>query len=360
MTHDTNEIAPLAHHGGTGAMIRLAVINLLLSIATLSIWRFWGKTKVRQALWSNTTAWDDPLEYTGTGKELFLGFVIILIGVYVPLVLLFNTANALIAEESPLGGLLMVLLYVVTIFLIAAGSFRARRYQLSRTVWRGIRGGQGGSAWAYAWRSLAVWALVPLTLGWIWPWGDMMLARYRLNHTTFGNTSFTCEAGLTGLYKRFTLLWVGWMGLFAAGGALAFAMAAAVMAAGTGGDWADIYFVVSILMFILVVPVIVISLAWYRAGFYQRLAEGTALGGVRFRLETGAWGLMRLGIGNGFLVALSLGVLRPWAALRMWRFACDAIRLDGVPDFAAIRQAVEEGPTLGEGLSSVLDSAGEY
>ncbi len=45
----------------------------------LGIWRFWGKTRMRRYLWSHTSLSGDRFEYTGTGGELFVGFIIVMI-----------------------------------------------------------------------------------------------------------------------------------------------------------------------------------------------------------------------------------------------------------------------------------------
>ena len=51
----------------------------LLTILTLGIYRFWQTTRIRQYLWGSTSANDSALEYTGTGLEKFIGFLIALV-----------------------------------------------------------------------------------------------------------------------------------------------------------------------------------------------------------------------------------------------------------------------------------------
>ena len=339
-------------------MIRLALANLGLNIVTLSFWRFWGRTKVRHLLWDGTTVWDDPVEYTGTGKELFKGFLLALVAIYLPLVAGFGWAQVLAAKGDPRGALMISVLYPLTLFLIGVGSFRARRYQLSRTVWRGIRGGQTGSAAGYALRSMAVWLLVPLSLGWALPWGEMMLARYRMGHTTFGDRPFRCHADTKGLYGRMAVIWL--CGVVYLALAAALGVAAAGMAAGAGIGRSAVGGLYAAALALGAVFVLAWPWARYRAALYANLAAGTSFDEARFSAEVGTWPLMRLAVGNILISLLSLGLLRPWAALRVFRFSCAAIAIDGVPDFAAIHQTADTGPRTGEGLISVLDAAGEF
>lgn len=349
---------PFRHSGGSGAMIGLALVNLLLSILTLSLYRFWGKTRVRRSLWGGIEAWGDPVEYTGTGKELFLGFLVVLFLIYLPLAFGYGWAQMLVVSGNPLGGVLVSVLYLLTVLLVTAGMYRARRYQMSRTRWRGIRGGQRGSAISYAARSLLVWVLVPVTLGWAWPWGEMWLARYRLSNTTFGDTPLHCEAHASGLYRRFLLVWIS---------GVVFAVVATLLAYGTaevarGGAEQEALAGTAFALMLFAAAILILALpwAWYRAGFYRNLAAGTSFEGGRFAATLGAWSLMRLVAGNMAILLFSLGVLRPWASLRTFRYACAHLEVEGEPDFARVHASTAAVPGMGEGLISVFDGAGEF
>jgi uncharacterized membrane protein YjgN (DUF898 family) len=349
---DETTTKPFANAGASGPMIRLALVNILLSIATLSIWRFWGRTKVRRLLWGGTTAWGDPVEYVGTGKELFTGFLLALLVIYLPLGVLWTWAQTLVVGQDPMGAVMISVLYPLTMFLISMGLFRARRYQLSRTVWRGIRGGQTGSALVYAGLSMLVWVLVPLSLGWALPWGEMKLARYRLSHTTFGDKALVCGAKAGPLYRPFLGLWL--VGL-------------AAPLLGSLALWALMAVGGSVAM-VLGTPVAVIAAIlllgrlWvgYRVAFYRSLAEGTAFEGARFGAAIQMGPLFRLWFGNMLISVLSLGILRPWAALRVFRFTCARLEVTGEPDFEAVRQSTQANPKMGEGLVTVLDGVGEF
>ncbi|MFM7304801.1 MAG: DUF898 family protein, partial [Alphaproteobacteria bacterium] len=57
---------------------RLVLRNLGLNLVTLWFYRFWAKTRWRRHIWSNISLLGDPVEYTGTGAEMFKGFLIAL------------------------------------------------------------------------------------------------------------------------------------------------------------------------------------------------------------------------------------------------------------------------------------------
>src|SRR5215212_624622 len=56
----------------------IAATNALLIIVTLGVYRFWATARQRRYLWSRTHVIDDALEWTGTGKEMFIGFLIVI------------------------------------------------------------------------------------------------------------------------------------------------------------------------------------------------------------------------------------------------------------------------------------------
>ena len=123
---------------------------------TLGIYRFWFATDVRRYLWSNTEIGGETLEYTGLATELLGGF---LIAVTIVGPLYTAIATAALALETARRRLRPSALLLV--MLSQFGLFRARRYRLTRTVLRGVRFDQHGSAWRYALFALCVGHLPP-------------------------------------------------------------------------------------------------------------------------------------------------------------------------------------------------------
>ncbi len=64
--------------GTNGLFWRLLIRGAVLLMFTLGIYRFWLATDIRRFLWSNTELAGDSFEYSGTARELLLGFLIAL------------------------------------------------------------------------------------------------------------------------------------------------------------------------------------------------------------------------------------------------------------------------------------------
>lgn len=173
-----------------GPLFGLLIVNALLTVITLGIYRFWAKTKVRRFFWHNIRLMDDPLEYTGTGGELFLGFLIV-IAVLFPLGMIYGAIRTLVPPEQGLLRIGLEVLYYLTLFaLLQIGFYRMWRYRMSRTVWRGVRFGLDGSSWSFL-KLAAGWTLLTaVTLGAAYPWMKIDLWRYQVTHTRLGDQAF--------------------------------------------------------------------------------------------------------------------------------------------------------------------------
>jgi uncharacterized membrane protein YjgN (DUF898 family) len=174
--------------GAAAAYWRLLIHGGILVLCTLGIYRFWLATDVRRFLWANTELAGETFEYTGTARELLLGFLIAL-AILVPLyALLFFVA----LDSGVLGTLSGTISFVLLTFLGHYAVYRARRYRLTRTVYRGVRFHQSGSAARYAVCALFWWALIALTLGLVYPFAQSQLERFKMRHTFFGDLPGRC------------------------------------------------------------------------------------------------------------------------------------------------------------------------
>lgn len=192
------------YDGKKGGIGKIAVVNAILGLFTLGIYRFWGKTNMRRYLWSRVTLLGDRLEYTGTAKELFLGFIVaavVMAGLSAGLIGL----QILIGADEVLNGILTAVYLLVIYFLIFFAVYRARRYRLLRTQWRGIRFAQTGSARGYAQRAIALLLLSGLTLGLTVPYMNTRLQAFRSNNTWFGNRPLNFDGRAADLFWKWVL-----------------------------------------------------------------------------------------------------------------------------------------------------------
>ena len=195
---------PVVFSGKRGDFRKLVTRGAALELVTAGFYRFWLATDMRRHLWSHTEIDGDAAEYTGRARELLIGFLIamaILVPIYVVYFVIGIEAERAQAFAS----------FPIFLFFYLFGQFaiyRARRYRLTRTVWRGVRFWMDGSGWAYALRATLWGALVALTLGLAWPWREAALERYKMRHSHYGSLQGSFEGTGWEFFKRGWGLWL--------------------------------------------------------------------------------------------------------------------------------------------------------
>lgn len=195
--------APVVFHNFRPQFRRLVLRGALLELVTLGFYRFWLATNIRRHIWRNTSVDGDSLEYTGVGKELLFGALLAL-AIFAPIYLVYFLvgieAERMQAFASVPFGLFF---YLFAQFAI----YRARRYRMTRTIWRGVRFWMTGSGWNYAFRSVGLMVLVVLTLGLALPWREATLERFKMRHSHYGDLQGRFDGTGWEFFKRGVWLW---------------------------------------------------------------------------------------------------------------------------------------------------------
>ncbi len=181
----------------------------LLTLITLGFYRFWAKTRVRKYFWSATAPGGNPFEYTGNGLEKLLGFLIAVafLAVYLglfQLLLFFAGLSLFSGVESEADTALQIAASQITLIAVLPfifyAQYRARRYILSRTRWRGVRFGVDAAAWGYVWRAIGHSILTIISLGLLLPRQTFWLEKYKIDRTWFGTAKFHQDGRWQSLY----------------------------------------------------------------------------------------------------------------------------------------------------------------
>src|ERR1700750_2367609 len=190
--------------GDRRELFRLVSRGAALELVTAGFYRFWLATDIRRHLWSNSIIDGDAAEYTGRGKELLVGFLFAM-AILVPIYLAYFLIGIEAERFKEFASFpLIVAFYVFGQFAI----YRARRYRLTRTIWRGVRFWMDGSGWAYAWRAVLWGVLVMLTVGLALPWREAALERYKMRHSYYGDLQGEFTAEPKEFFKRAWGLWI--------------------------------------------------------------------------------------------------------------------------------------------------------
>ena len=355
------------YDGRISELYGVFLLNLLLTIITFGVFRFWAITRLRRYLWSHMRFEGTRLTYTGKGKELFLGFLVAMV--------IFSIIGMTLGQAATMGGaarvVMLVLAYPAFMILFGAAHFSAQRYRLSRTEWRGIRGGMEGSAVRYGVSWMGYLLLSLLTLYQAIPWMQVGLARIRINATRFGSAVFAFEGRGRSLYPIWLGTWIGsllLLGLFV--GVVVVGNTASLSPVFSGkvtGPQASATLA-------KVLPMAGLGLiafgaaagllaTWYYASLTRLVIGGTSVtipaepaeAPIRFSSSVSAGSLLWLFVANALIGLFTLGLGLPIILHRSIRYFASTTFMTGSLDAHALLQSTQDKPAIGEGFLQALD-----
>lgn len=205
--------------GTGGKLFGIYITNILLTIITLGIYRFWAQVKVTKYIFQNTRFMGEPFDYHATGQEKFIGFIKGMV-----LLLAFSTAHSIISAVLmfilPEGVALVISGLIFFVIIIAVFPFIAIaswRFFLARTSYRNLRFGCTGNMDGEFLHLMKGLALTIFTLGIYFPWYIARLNRLLINNSHYGNEYFQAEYDAKELfliYLKGVLLSIITLGLY--------------------------------------------------------------------------------------------------------------------------------------------------
>jgi uncharacterized membrane protein YjgN (DUF898 family) len=248
---------------------RLMAWGLLLYIPTFGFYRFWLKTEQRRYLWAHTSLDGDAFEYRGTMRELVVGFLFA-IAIYMPIAAAYSFAG-LVAESYQTYASLPFFIFTVAFTHFAA--FRARRYRLTRTAFRGLRFWMTGSGWKMGFAAFGWLLLTGLTGGLAYPWMQAWLERYKMGHSSYGDLPGAFAGTGWRLLKAYILP------------AIALVVIGTIVIVFVGGNLLDFFFrgnSAGFTAFSVVAPVVVLFFVATAWSVVSVVKTRWWLGGIRF------------------------------------------------------------------------------
>ena len=341
----------------------IAFTNLLLTIVTLGIYTFWARARTRRYLWSRTRFIDDRLEWTGTGTELFIGYLIAIVCFFLPFGLIqLLLQGVLMHGHQGAAVLIAMLVYLLLLYLVGVAIFRAVRYRLSRTWWHGIRGGSDDQGfaygWSYFWRTLVGY----LALGLMVPWSMATLWNQRWGAMSFGPIRFRATTEWRNVFGRYLIFYLApfvipialiAVALIVGGLGLASGGISTTQTPGTGMIVALVAGIVILYLFFFV-ALGLIALTYY-AAFFREAAGSLTLGKLRFGFSARTKDWVMLYLGNLGLVLATFGIGYIFVAYRNWAFFVRHAQAYGEVRLDDMTQSTTRDPGQGEGLLDAFD-----
>lgn len=347
--------APLRFTGSGTEYFRIWVVNTLLSVLTLGIYSAWAKVRKTRYFWNNTQLDGFAFQYHGNPAAILRGRLLALglLGAY--------SLSGHLSRATGLAILAVLGLLAPWLF------FKAQRFKLSNTSWRGLRFAfcsTTGEAYRTILPGVLLWlavaaggwyvltaprlfALTNLALVVALPWLHARLKRYQHGAASFGSQAFAFDpatGAFYGLYLKafliaFAILVVGSLGVF-------LPLAAIGHLPARHATWPMLVAGYSMVLFVYLV-----AGPYFAARAQQIVWPRTHGGSIRFSTRIAAWPLFKVVLRNVALTVLTLGLYWPLAAVNLARYRIECVTLHTTAPLGTIAAAAQarESSAAGEG-----------
>lgn len=298
------------YHGTGIDLFAMRIFHLLVTILTLGVFSFWGKTRVRRYLCAQAEFLGDRFCFHGTGGELLRGWLkgVPLLGVlffFPRLAPIFSDRPQALALIQAFAGLGFLILWPIA----RVGSYR---YRMNRMSWRGIRFRFHGKTAEYFWISFGGYFLATFT------WGIYLMKLWMSQRRNlYANTSLGDRwMFFSGSSRELFWAWI---------------FAIPMMVGTLGLGW-----------------------FWWSALWSRYCWAHTTIGEARFRATPTGAGLAWLWISNVLLWIVTLGLGSSWASMRTVRYWSEHLELVGNLEENEIRQDIGDSSGVGESFADYI------
>lgn len=314
-----NTLRRAEFRGNAGEYFGIWIVNVLLTIVTLGIYSAWAKVRRMRYFRGNTYLDGHSFDYHAKGLQIFLGrFIVFVVFAIVNVV---TTVYPLLGIATP-----FVFLAILPWFVVRSLRFNARI-----TSYRNIRFDFTGTAWG-AFRSIILGSLVSVfSLGILAPFASRWANRYVFNHLRYGDRGFETDPRVGDIYR-------GWLmpalmvvlGILIAAVAAWIYIAPVVFEMMSMADRFNEEERVGLTILAVYAVLIPLLLIFWVAGFVYRVAvRNVVMNSTRFDgvhplysdLSRGRY--VWIFLSNFVVTLLTLGLMRPWAAVREARYLAE-------------------------------------
>jgi uncharacterized membrane protein YjgN (DUF898 family) len=338
----TNEA--LSFSGSAGEYFRIWIVNLCLTIVTLGIYSPWAKVRRNKYLYGHSHLAGASFDYHANPVAILKGRLIA-----VGMLALYLVSSALV----PVFSLAIALLIALAVPWLLV---RSRMFAMRNTSYRNVRF-RFSPVYGQAYKVIVGYLLLTIvTLGIAYPWARFHRSRLIVDNTGYGTLDMHLDEHLGG--GDFLAIYMG-AGILALGVGLVTAIGLGLGGSffGGAGSPEGVPFIGT---FLSVVFPILFYLALYfgtEAAIQRLILRSTWIASNQLQCSWGLPGLSLIYLSNLFAIALSFGLLIPWATIRLQRYKLAGLALTlGRDELEAVVAAqAEEVSALGDEIGEAFD-----
>jgi uncharacterized membrane protein YjgN (DUF898 family) len=322
------------------------IVNTFLKIITLGFYCAWAKVRKRRYFYGSTTLDGEPFEYLADPLALFKGWII-----GAAAFLLYMIVNRLSPSLNIFVGLAI---FVAVPWLVVRSRMFNARNSSHRNIRFSFRPNYEEAYLVYAGLPL----LTPFTLGLLIPYVTYRQKKFLVENSSYGMTPFDFDATVKAFYVLFLRVTAGAVALLVIFSALFY-----LAIGGSAGIGATIATKTpEVARALVLFPMLFFLLLYFYSVTYVQteLANLTwnsaSVGGCRFISTLRTRDMVWLYFSNAVAITCTLGLLIPWAAVRMAKYRFERLEArtqKGLDGFFALARNVELTAT-GEEIGDIF------
>ncbi|MDM1246876.1 DUF898 domain-containing protein [Acinetobacter sp. R933-2] len=320
-------------HGDAMEYFGIWIVNILLTIVTLSLYAPWAKVRRLRYFYGNTEFFRRRFDFTGVPKKILIGRLIAL-GIY--------GAISAISQYSMTATLIgFIVLYLAVPWLIRATiRFTARnsKYANSRFYFAGTT----KQAYGVFLKCVAIYIF---TLGLFFPVLIWLYKSYCINNLYAGQLKFKLQADWSAYMGAVYIPVFMFMGLLMVVGIISSVFGALSNPQAFLAVFGVVYVIAGLFIFPLM-----------RARIFMTTWNNTIIGNSKFETDCNQWRYAWIVGTNWIAKIFSLGLMSAWAAIRLYRYQIDSLSLvllDDPDQMMNLAQA--DHSALAEEISDIFD-----
>lgn len=295
--------------GNASEYFGIWISNLILSLLTLGIYSAWAKVRRISYFYNNTNIRNVDFVYHATGGQIFKGRVIVFtiflaysaIQAFVPIISLAFTPIILLAMPWLIN--------------------KSMRFNARMTSWRNVRLDWHGTYWKTFFFNLIAPLLSVLSLGLLLPLISRHYYNYYANSHSFGTTRFKADSQTGKYYEAF---FIGAVVPVIPILVLLGLSAASVYIEIETTNTPDALVIQLQIMMMIAFLIFLVATTLYSAMCRNILLQSLTLGSdVKFDSSINPWKLLWIYLSNFAVVMLTIGLMSPWAAVRLYSYLAD-------------------------------------
>jgi len=311
-----NTLKRAEFRGNAGEYFGIWIVNILLTIVTFGIYSAWAKVRRMRYFRGNTFLDGYSFDYHARGLQIFLGRAIVFI-----IIAMVNV----VTNAVPVAGAITPFVFaaVLPFFIVRSLRFNARV-----TSYRNVRFDFTGNKWD-AFTSIILGGVISvLTLGILAPLASRWASRYIFNHLHYGDRPFSTDPQLGSLYKALippaVIFLIGLVIMGFVGWLVAYPMLNGFLERTNDRSGREAMIFAILAIYGVLLPLLVVY-AFARMIYHiavRNVVVNAMLFDGRHRMKSDLRRLTYVWIwlSNTVVTLLTLGLMRPWAAVREQRY----------------------------------------